>query len=66
MTPEAVPPGQIWSHSKGDFGPWFVVAVSQTVGTGQMVVTYRMTNDSSTFWTRPLDNFRELGLTRRR
>ena len=66
MTDGAVHPGQVWSHPQRDFGPWFVVAVSRMAGTGQELVTYRMTNDSSTFWTRPLDNWRELGLIRRR
>jgi hypothetical protein len=66
MAVDAVRPSQVWSHPQGDFGPWFVVAVSKMAGTGQEVVTYRMTNDSSAFWTRPLDNWRELGLVRRR
>ena len=43
-----------------------VVAVSKMSGTGQELVTYRMTNDSSKFWTRPLGNWCELGLVRRR
>lgn len=58
--------GQVWSHPAGDFGPWFVVAVSQMAGTGQEMVTYRMTNDSSQFWTRSLENWTALGLIRRR
>lgn len=63
---ESVRPGQVWSHPQGDFGPRFVVAISKMAGTGQEPVTYRMTNDSSAFWTRSLDNWHKLGLIRRR
>lgn len=63
---EGIHAGQVWSHPAGDFGPWFVVAVSRMASTGQELVTYRMTNDSSAFWSRPLENWCELGLVRRR
>lgn len=47
--------GQVWSHYKG--GTYFVVAVSTHTETGEGLVTYRLTNDSSEFWTRPLEMF---------
>lgn len=47
--------GQVWRHYKG--GTYFVVAVSCHTETAEQLVTYRKTNDSSQFWSRPLEMF---------
>ena len=63
---EIVRAGQVWSHPEGDFGPFFVVAVSALAPDAQTIITYRMTNDSSRFWSRTIEDWQSLGLVRRR
>jgi hypothetical protein len=59
-TERDIAPPQVWKHTKtGNF--YSIVCVSKHSETLELLVTYRLTNKSKEFWTRPLAMFLDSG-----